>query len=466
MAITMNVLGGYATVPFNQSYIIVVEGLTDGTYFLCREVADPNNDATASTQETALTLGGGLVIYHVSLYSSDTVGGTHTFWLHDLSDPDGNYESITSRVPGAPSINLTWTNSPGSAPTYITTPPVLTVTAQPTYDQVDWSATGTLDLLSQGEVLYLVRRALGVAPPGDAIDPTIYVTALTRNDDDPSILAGNTYTYDVISFLYFARGDEGTPITPSALISDRIVGIQEGLATSNTDSCVALFGTGQTTPRQGGIFTSLCGVTSVATGDFIYLIGSGLIPGQNYHLMIQGGGPNDIDTGSNFDADAGGFGVFPLQFFGAQTHTYFLHVGADPAIAARIGGSIFAAWVSGGQHPSYGTPPVLTDASPGNTTVQLAWQPAMPCDPGYSSQVFQVRRSTVAPPPDPTVPVVSNLTNPDFLDTGRVNGTTYYYLIRATVRYVDDLISITLDSNILSARPSATGEYWGGVRGA
>lgn len=209
---------------------------------------------------------------------------------------------------------------------------------------------------------------------------------------------------------------------------------------------------------------SLCGVRAAHSLSVIYAIVSGLGSGGTAYLFVTSANPLiDVDTGSTQVADVNGFAVFQLSQ-GTASLNYVIHGTTDIHATDRISNIYGLSWSAGDPVPQYyTTAPVLTDAVPGDTNVQLIWEPTVPCDARFSSETYTVRRSTGAPPP--SVNVVTGLTVLNFLDTGRVNGTTYFYLIRATVKYVDDLITITnVDGNTLSATPTAGGEYWGGLR--
>lgn len=213
---------------------------------------------------------------------------------------------------------------------------------------------------------------------------------------------------------------------------------------------------------------TLCGITTVLNANDIHLIGSGLTVGNTYRLFTASGNPLvDIDTGSTpqVASSPGGHVKFTLNRNNVATN-YYLHIdSAGTASTNRaVATSVLATWTTsgaGGTVPQYyGSAPVLELAMPGSGQVILNWLAATGCDSRLSSITYTTRRAV-----SPTVPntnITTGITALSNLDTGRTNGTTYRYLIRATMKYADDIITISnIDSNILNVTPRAIKTYMG-----
>lgn len=213
------------------------------------------------------------------------------------------------------------------------------------------------------------------------------------------------------------------------------------------------------------LFDSLCGVTSAHSSDIIYAIGSGLSASTTYYLFTTSANPLlDVDTGNTATTNGNGNLVFQLSQ-GTASFTYWLHSAPATPIANRVANALPLAWGAGFAVPSYGTPAVLDSAIGGDTVIALDWTAAFGCDARLSTLTYAVRSSSSAPPPNPASTIASGLTVTNYTATGIVNGTTHWYMIRATFKYLDDLITPTgpYDSNVLSGTATAHREYWGHI---
>ena len=92
------------------------------------------------------------------------------------------------------------------------------------------------------------------------------------------------------------------------------------------------------------------------------------------------------------------------------------------------------------------TPPVLT-ATPSNAAVALAWLPAS----GASS--YMVQRGATSG--GPYTNIASGLTATDYLDTGLINGTLYYFVVSAVNAMGESTNSVPADGRPTSSAPVA-----------
>lgn len=457
MTIALQTLGTYSNIPFDQEYVVVATGCGDNTHFLARDIGT-SDDRIASDQMGSFSTGpaGGLSIYRVSLFNDDVSGGTFDYYLHDLSGV-APYTSTANRVAGP--ISLSWSSTPGTALSYLTSAPVLSGTAFSDHNTLNWTASGTINGTGVGDTLYLLRREL-VSPPGEAVSPTQYLTALTRDDNDPAIVQGLTYYYDIFSFMYFASGAEADPITPTDLVPDRIVAFNETFGTSNVVSLQAQFGSG--VGREGGYTDTLCSYTSVANLQTIYLLGTDLSPSTPYYLFTTSASTaSDVDTGRTATTDADGNVAFDLSASNV-TRTYWLHSVQTTPAASRVGNAMALSWVSGGTVPAYLSGNPVLAVAPDNAAAQLSWTPPSSCD-ARSSFTYSLRRDTSSPP---TTVIASGLTTTSYYDSPLSNGTTYFWRTRSRWFVFNIDTGTTNDSNIVSVAPSSafgSRQIWGAI---
>ncbi len=127
---------------------------------------------------------------------------------------------------------------------------------------------------------------------------------------------------------------------------------------------------------------------------------------------------------------------------------------AANSIAGGLAGTLVggATWVAGYGFPDLSAPaaPLNLQASPSSGQVALSWNANTEADlAGYD-----VYRSTTQPVDTTGSPINGTdlVTTTSFLDTGRTNGTTYYYVVKA----VDTADNHSAPSNEAGATPIAT----------
>lgn len=211
----------------------------------------------------------------------------------------------------------------------------------------------------------------------------------------------------------------------------------------------------------------------------------GLTPSTSYQLAyddglpLTGGNPtynsgNDVSFTSGQLSNASGDWAITMTEALAFSHDHiWLHptTGVSPlSVANRIEGfpnlTDALVWSGTGAAVPFGTAAVLDSATPGNTTVDLSWTAAFGCDARLTGITYQVSRATNSA----FTTGVSNVGTPTsattIQDTGRTNGTTYWYRVVATLTYTFGTITHTElmpASNILSATPTASVEVWGSI---
>lgn len=207
---------------------------------------------------------------------------------------------------------------------------------------------------------------------------------------------------------------------------------------------------------------TLGGFTNILTSKFVIFVAQGLSASTTY-FMYQDGSPNDTAF-SVGDATTDANGDFLSNVASAipGSATYWLHSSASGSHGARVGTSVAVAWSAGGVTPVYLVSGVLA-GTPGNTTAFLSWGAATPADARMFLSSYTLRRSTTGPSSG-----FSNVytgSTPSFLDTGRTNGTTYWYSLLTTYVYPQATSAPTqvATSNVVTVVPSASVEVWGSI---
>lgn len=216
----------------------------------------------------------------------------------------------------------------------------------------------------------------------------------------------------------------------------------------------------------------LCNRQQVALGCPIVFIAGGLTPSTGYNLAYDDGPPFNVGPDILFfqPVNSNASGDVAIQIASALPFSQdliYLHLGSSLTVASRVTGPVSASWGGSGTCAPFGTPAVLDTAWPGDAKVMLSWTGAAACDARVSGITYALQRSTTGPSSGyATVAGAGALTTTMFLDTGRTNGTSYWYRVVATITY--QLGSITNGqvmpaSNVLKAIPRVQQTYLGSL---
>jgi hypothetical protein len=111
-----------------------------------------------------------------------------------------------------------------------------------------------------------------------------------------------------------------------------------------------------------------------------------------------------------------GYHGIRVEFVEGYGDNYFRLLWYGPGVSGNIPASAFFRWVG---YTATAAPPNLA-VMPGNTVASLSWSAV-----GRASS-YNLKRSTTSGGPYTTI---ANLTDASHLDTGLINGTTYYYVV-------------------------------------
>jgi fibronectin type 3 domain-containing protein len=234
----------------------------------------------------------------------------------------------------------------------------------------------TWDAVSGAEN-YSVKRATTTGGPYTTVQTDLISTSFT----DTGLTNGTTYYYVVSASNLGGESPNSaetsaTPLAPPA--------VPEGLAAIADDATVAL-------------------AWSAASGADSYQVKRATAPGGPYTTLASG------VTGLTYTDNAVTNG----------TTYYYVISGVNP-----VAESANSAEVSALPLPPVPAAPATLTATPGNSTVALAWSAAEGADS------YNVKRATNSGGPYATL--ASGLTSTSYNDTSAVNETTYYYLVTAT----------------------------------
>lgn len=212
---------------------------------------------------------------------------------------------------------------------------------------------------------------------------------------------------------------------------------------------------------------ALCNTTTIKTGGTAFLISTGQTAGHTVGFYSGPPAGPDGNIGST-TVTANGNAVLSYTSALVTTDHVYLHDPDLAPIANRVDGPLDISWVSTGSNPAYGTAPVLFAAIPGDTKVTLVWNDALGCDVNFDSATYTVQRSTTGPTSGFSN-VATGLTTLVYMDTGRTNGTTYWYRIEPRLSYFSGDVIIgtpftgqtALRSNVLSVVPRGDKGYLG-----
>jgi fibronectin type 3 domain-containing protein/regulation of enolase protein 1 (concanavalin A-like superfamily) len=254
--------------------------------------------------------------------------------------------------------------------TVLPAPAGLAATAGNGQVALSWSAVS-------GNSGYSVKRATVAGGPYTTVQTNLTATSFT----DTGVANGTTYYYVVSASNLGGESPNSaeasaTPLAPPA--------VPEGLAAIAGDATVAL-------------------AWSAASGADSYQVKRATAPGGPYTTLASG------VTGLTYTDSAVTNG----------TTYYYVISGVNP-----VAESANSAEVSATPLPPVPAAPATLTATPGNSTVALAWSAA------DGAESYNVKRATNSGGPYATL--VSGLTATTYNDTSAVNETTYYYLVTAT----------------------------------
>lgn len=213
-------------------------------------------------------------------------------------------------------------------------------------------------------------------------------------------------------------------------------------------------------------------ISHLQVGSNLIVIGEGLTPGTTYFVGLGSGSTGSDTPLFSQAADSNGtiFATFSSAisvFWNLQIHT------TNQAVANRIPGvsPYPVTWDTVGSPPeaffTHYVGPINLIGFRGDTKNLLMWDPAAILDPVRLSTAasYTLSRSVTSPGTSGFSSILgpgsSNLT---FVDTGRTNGTNYWYRATAQAKFLFNRITIdSFNSNTVKLTPWGIRQYVGQV---
>jgi fibronectin type 3 domain-containing protein len=363
-----------AVYPGNNQNLLswpAVPGAT--SYNIFSSTASGGPYTTLATNVTGPVTGSGPA--NATYVDNTAINGNQYFYVVQAVNPVGT--SANSTAGNA-------TTSGGEPVTAPAAPTDVTATAGTGNVTLNWTA-------SAGADYYTVQRATLVNSNGTQLYTTLSNTVTNTTFTDPTPTLSEEYAY-----IVSATNAAGTSATTTAATAT----VLDAAAPTSSPTTVTVV------PGNGTITLNW---TAVA-GAFAYVIERATSPGGTNTLMGTVVGTSYVDTGDLDDQGTDTGSTLP-----AGTTYYYTVTAMNTAGAA----SAASAQVSGTTAPN--APTVAATGTTGNVT--LTWGAVS------GAGNYTVRRATTSGGTYSTI--ASNVTATTYTDTGRTNGTTYYYEVES-----------------------------------